>query len=830
MQRKTVTDIMNLSGVAFGTSGARGLVSDMTNEVCFAYAAGFLQHTLKNSEAKKIVAFGGDLRPSTPRIIAACMAAAKNLGFECDYQGSLPSPALALYSLKKNIPSVMVTGSHIPDDRNGIKFCDYYGEITKADEASIRSQEVEIPELIEMESLPSSNGEALKIYKEYILSLFSKNSLCGTNIAFYQHSAVGRDVAVEILTELGAQVKAVGYSEKFIPVDTEAIRKEDVDFAKEVCSTGEFFCMASTDGDSDRPLLSDENGVWLKGDSLGILVGKALGIEAIAIPVSCNTAAEKSGFFKEVLRTKIGSPYVIDGIKELQGKHKNVAGFEANGGFLTESLTTRDALTPIIAAIIDSKKQGLKISELLAKLPARYAASGIIREFPPELANRKLAELQGTDDSDLVKSKFIKIAGNPVYANAIDGYRMEFESGDIIHLRKSGNAPEFRCYTESKTLAEAENLSNKCLKILECWKIMDSKLYAELSDIAKRQLVSSAKLIQENVVPMEFKMLRTHSKFKKFEKNGKKILEQGKVAAFLIAGGQGSRLGFEGPKGAFKLDALGKSIFQIHAENMLKVQKLCGKDIPWVIMTSTLNNDETVKHFEQADYFGLNKEKIKFIEQGTIYSIEPSGEPILDDSGNLFLVPDGNGGCFHALSASGALAWLQEQGIEIVFLYGVDNILAKPCDPPFIGAFVDSKMAAASKVVKKKSPEEKMGVFALKNGLPGVIEYSEISPEMAKELDGGNILAHLFTMESLKKLETEPLPWHLTIKRVCGVEGAFKFEQLLFDAFPKLGTMFLTGVLREEEFAPIKNASGEDSPESAVKMYNLLQGKASPRN
>jgi phosphomannomutase len=819
MQHKVVTDIMKTSGVAFGTSGARGLVSDMTNEVCFAYTLGFLQHTLKNNGAKKIVALGGDLRLSTLRIMAACMAAAKNLGFECDYQGFLPSPALALYSLKKEIPSIMITGSHIPDNRNGIKFCDYYGEITKADEAGIHSQEVKIPEVIEIEVLPNSNGEALKIYKEYILSLFPKNSLHGVNMAFYQHSAVGRDVAVEILSELGAQVKAIGRSEEFIPVDTEAIRKEDINFAKEVCSKGEFFCMASTDGDSDRPLLSDENGIWLKGDSLGILVSKALGIEAVAIPVSCNTAAEKSGFFKEVLRTKIGSPYVIEGIKELQGKYKNVAGFEANGGFLTESLTTRDALTPIIATIIESKKRGLKISELLTELPARYTASGIIREFPPELANRKLAELQGTDYSDLVKSKFVKIAGLPIYANTIDGYQMEFENGDIIHLRKSGNAPEFRCYTESKTLAEAESLNNKCLKVLECWKIMDSKLFAELTDIAKKQIAGSVKSMQENVAPMEFKMLHTHSKFKEFEKAGKKILEQGKVAAFLLAGGQGSRLGFEGPKGAFKLDVLDKSIFQIHAENMLKAQKLCGKDIPWIIMTSPLNNKETIKHFEQANYFGLNKEKIKFIEQGTIYSIHPNGEPILDSDGNLFLVPDGNGGCFRALSASGALAWLQEQGIEIIFLYGVDNILAKPCDPPFIGAFADSKMAAASKVVKKRKPEEKMGVFVLKNGLPGVIEYSEISPELAKEFDGGNILAHLFTMESLKKLETESLPWHLTIKRVCGIEGAFKFEQLLFDAFPKLGTMYLAGVLREEEFAPIKDTTGEDSPTNAVELF-----------
>jgi len=774
----SISSLMETSGVVFGTSGARGLVSDMTDEVCYAYTLGFLQHTLTNKNAKKKVAIGGDLRPSTPRIMAACLAAAKNLGFECDYQGFLPSPALALYSIKKGIPSIMVTGSHIPDNRNGIKFCDYYGEITKSDEQGIRTQIVGADLRVCPCDLPTPNNDAMEIYKDYILNLFPKNSMQGVNIAFYQHSAVGRDIAVEILTELGANVKAVGRSEKFVPVDTEAIRKEDVAFAKQICASGEFFCVASTDGDSDRPLLSDENGVWLKGDSLGILTAKALGIEAVAIPVSCNTAAERSGFFKEVLRTKIGSPFVIEGLKKLQGKYKSVAGFEANGGFLTESLTTRDALTPIIATIIDSKKQGLKISELLAKLPARYASSGLTRGFS---------------------------------VDATDGYRIEFENGDIIHLRKSGNAPEFRCYTESKTPEQAELLSAQCIKAFELWKVMGSKLYDELKELT----IKKTEIIEENIVPMNFEMLRDNPKYNEFEEAGKEVLKRGKAAAFLIAGGQGSRLGFEGPKGAFRLESLGKSIFQIHAENMLKL----GKNIPWVIMTSPLNHKETIKHFEQHNYFGLNKSLIKFIEQGTIYAMSPNRELIFENNGDLFLAPDGNGGCFRALYASGALKWLEEQDIEIVFLYGVDNILAKPCDPPFIGAFLDSKMAAASKVVKKKYPEEKMGVFAFKNGLPGVIEYSEISPELAKKLDGGNILAHLFTMESLKKLEMESLPWHLAVKRVCGIEKAFKFEQLLFDAFPKLGTMYLAGVLREEEFAPIKNASGEDSPESAVEMF-----------
>ena len=813
---------MDTSGVAFGTSGARGLVSNMTDEVCFAYTLGFLQHI--NDNPKKTVAFGGDLRPSTPRILAACMEAAKSLGFKCEYQGFLPSPALALYGIKKGIPSVMVTGSHIPDNRNGIKFCSKLGEITKEEEIGIRSQHVEIPEDFKAGKLPRPSGKALKMYKDYILSLFPEKPLQETNIAFYQHSAVGRDIAVEILTELGANVTALGRSEIFMPVDTEAIRKQDVDFAKLHCASGEFFCMVSMDGDSDRPLLSDENGSWFRGDSLGILAAKALGIQAVAIPVSCNTAAEKSGFFRQVFRTKIGSPFVIEGIKKMKEKYKSVAGFEANGGFLTEDLTTRDALTPIIATIIASKKQNLKLSELLAKLPQRFTASGLVKEFPPTLADKKLTELQA-GSYDFFKNEFAKIAGKPVLINTTDGYRMEFGNNNIIHLRKSGNAPEFRCYTESKTLQEAENLNYNCLKIIERWKIVESltpeqnklvekeinsqdwRLLAELTEMARKQTTPD----EDSIDPMGFEMLSANPKLDEFEQLGNEILANGQVAAFLLAGGQGSRLNFNGPKGTFKLEELGKTIFQIHAEKI--------KNIPWVIMTSPLNHKETTEYFEQNNYFGLDKKKIKFIKQGTICAIAPSGAPVFESNGHLALVPDGNGGCFRALSSSGALEWLREQKIKFVFLYGVDNILAKPCDPAFIGAFASSKMAAASKVVKKKSPEEKMGVFALKNGLPAVIEYSEIPKERLAEFSGGNIVAHLFTMDSLKKLENEPLPWHLAVKKVCDVEGAFKFEQFLFDVFPKLGTMFLAGVERESEFAPIKNATGEDSPESAVGMF-----------
>ncbi|GHV12923.1 hypothetical protein AGMMS49938_06460 [Fibrobacterales bacterium] len=555
----SISSLMDSSGVAFGTSGARGLVEKMTDEVCFAYTAGFLQHIMKArsgshkdaplANSHKKVAFGGDLRPSTPRIIKACMQAAKSLGFECDYQGFLPSPALALYGIKNGIPSVMVTGSHIPENRNGIKFCDSNGEITKEDEKGIREQVVEIPSVIadtNCGKVIPAQAMALQIYKSYILSLFPKNALANTNIALYQHSAVGRDIAFEILTELGATVTAVGRSDKFVPVDTEAIRAEDIEFARELCKNNEFYCVVSTDGDSDRPLLSDENGNWFRGDSLGILAAKALGIDAIAIPVSCNTAAEKSGFFKEVLRTKIGSPFVIEGIKKLEAKYGggkqelhrecatqqggirggippashageigggrqelhregatqqggirggippashageigggrqelhregatqqggiSIAGYEANGGFLTQSLTTRDALTPIISTIMYAKSQNQTLSQLLATLPPRYTTSGLVKEFPSELADEILKELQNGGVTGVVGSASEPTPVPIKNINTTDGVRIEFLSGEIVHFRKSGNAPEFRCYTETESEMLSIRLNMQYITFLE---------------------------------------------------------------------------------------------------------------------------------------------------------------------------------------------------------------------------------------------------------------------------------------------------------------------------------------------------------------------------
>jgi phosphomannomutase len=303
---------------------------------------------------------------------------------------------------------------------------------------------------------------AVESYKKYFTKKFPKKPLEGLRIGFYQHSAVGRELLPNILESLGAIVTRLSPSKVFVPVDTEAIRKEDVAFAKRKMKTGKFDCLVSTDGDSDRPLLAGEDGNWLRGDVLGILAAKALSIKAVAIPVSCNTAAEKSKYFKEVKRTKIGSPYVIEGMQTLQKRYAKIAGFEANGGFLTSELPTRDALTPIVAVLAYAKKKNKKVIELINELPQRFTCSDRVKEFPSKLAQKNIEKL-----SKIVKTNpdFVELG-----VDETDGLRMESPFGDIVHLRASGNAPECRCYTESDSEKEAKNLCVYWMELLEEWK------------------------------------------------------------------------------------------------------------------------------------------------------------------------------------------------------------------------------------------------------------------------------------------------------------------------------------------------------------------------
>ena len=477
------------SGVAFGTSGARGLATAMTDQVCYAYTKGFLQYLESIGEIKRAgerVAVGGDFRPSTSRVMEAVCRAVEDMGYRPVNCGKTPSPAVALFGFENKIPSIMVTGSHIPDDRNGIKFNKCAGEVLKTDEKGMSSQIVELDDTLfgadgnfSKPTTPHDiSPEAGENYVMRYLNFFAHNALQGMRVGVYQHSAVGRDVLVKILSHLGAEVTPLGRSEKFIPVDTEAIRPKDVQLAGDWAASGQFDSIVSADGDSDRPLVSDEHGNWLRGDIAGILCAKFLEADSISTPVSCNTAVEKCGWFREVRRTRIGSPFVVASMMEATaGGAKRVVGYEANGGFLLNSnieaggrklraLPTRDAVIVILGILLLAKQQGKKVSELAASLPARFTASDRLKNFATEKSRAILANFDSgseTTDKAAIEKMFGGICGQVTSLDRTDGLRITFASEEIIHLRPSGNAPEFRCYAEAKTDERAREITTSAL-------------------------------------------------------------------------------------------------------------------------------------------------------------------------------------------------------------------------------------------------------------------------------------------------------------------------------------------------------------------------------
>jgi phosphomannomutase len=477
----TINDLMQQSGVKFGTSGARGLAVEMTNKVCYAYTKGFLQYLEESGELKKngeSVAIAGDLRPSTGRIMTTVARAASDMGYTPINCGRIPSPAVALYGLKNACPSIMVTGSHIPDDRNGIKFNKCTGEILKYDEEQIREQVVEMDETVFEDTeftMPEEDIDARINYVNRYLRTFPEGCLQGKKIGIYQHSAVGRDVLIEIFSGLGADVTPLGFSDTFVPVDTEAIRETDVLLAREWSKENGFDSIISTDGDSDRPLISDEHGAWLRGDVAGILAAKYLGADSISTPVSCNTALEKCGLFADIRRTKIGSPFVVASMIEADfAGCKGVVGYEANGGFLTNSefpigkkalqaLPTRDAVLPILSIILLSLKERKTISALQSDLPQRFTASDRIQDFPTE-ESRKIIER--FEDVSAIESAFGEAFGKVESIDRTDGLRVTFESQEVLHMRPSGNAPEFRCYNEADSEERVQDMQRIAMEIL----------------------------------------------------------------------------------------------------------------------------------------------------------------------------------------------------------------------------------------------------------------------------------------------------------------------------------------------------------------------------
>lgn len=321
---------------------------------------------------------------------------------------------------------------------------------------------------------------------------------------------------------------------------------------------------------------------------------------------------------------------------------------------------------------------------------------------------------------------------------------------------------------------------------------------------------------------------------------GEKLLRAGKVAVFLVAGGQGSRLGFDGPKGSFPISPINnKSLFQLHAERILSNQKRFESIIPWYIMTSDQNHDATMEFFEKHNYFGLQKENIMFFKQGMLPSLDTKGNLMLESKSQIFMNPDGHGGSIKALNISGAIEDMESRSIEQIFYYQVDNALVKMVDPIFIGHHVLANAEMSTKVVRKTDPDEKVGVVGYINDKLGIIEYSMMSKEQVNEKnpDGslrfknGNIAIHILSLNFIKHLHTDEfsLPFNKAHKKIPYLDNfgkkihpeepnGIKFESFIFDALKRVNSSIIFEVNRHEEFAPIKNAKGSDSPSSAKQM------------
>ncbi|WP_240923597.1 phosphomannomutase [Psychromonas sp. SA13A] len=445
--------VMRESGIVFGTSGVRGLVSQFSAEVCAAFTVAFVG-SIKRTFNFQTIAIAIDNRPSSYAMAQACASALTQLNIKVIYFGVVPTPALANIAMEDKIPAIMVTGSHIPFDRNGLKFYRPDGEISKADEKSILSENIEFYHLKNLRILNISN-RASEAYIARYTSLFD-TPLKGKRIGVYEHSSAGRDLYYRIFEKLGAEVISLDRTEHFVPIDTEAVADREISMARIWSKKYKLDAIFSTDGDGDRPLISDENGQWLRGDILGLLTAKALNIEAIAVPINCNTAIELCKCFKEIERTRIGSPYVIAEFERLSKKFTTVAGFEANGGFmlassivlngkLLKALPTRDAVLPAIMLLASADNNS--ISTLVNDLPKRFTHSDRIQNFAPEKSRAIIEGIQQAPERMLIQFGFKQV--NIKELDTTDGLRITLTDGIIIHLRISGNAPELRCYVEA---------------------------------------------------------------------------------------------------------------------------------------------------------------------------------------------------------------------------------------------------------------------------------------------------------------------------------------------------------------------------------------------
>jgi phosphomannomutase len=507
--------------LGFGTSGRRGKVVDLTQLEVYLNALAELEYLQSLSLTEGGIQkgdpfyFAYDLRPSSSEFVSqeqgrgevaqAIVAAITDAGMKAVNLGRIPTPALASYALTRSKGSIMVTGSHIPFDRNGYKTNSSRGELLKEQEAPINERvRLVRTRLYEQpwdqsqfdqrgmlktghQELPEEHGEARTAYIERFTRFFAGSSLRGRRILVYQHSAVGRDFLVEILRQLNAEVVTGGRSETFVPIDTENIDAAQLAviqaLADEATGNGPLDAVVSTDGDSDRPLVLGVDAKtgqvqFFGGDLLGMVVATYLQADAVVVPISCNDGIDRGPLAPVVEpKTRIGSPFVIAGMEAAlaEGK-KRVCGWEPNGGFLTGSpisrdgailspLLTRDAGLPILGVLFAAEQSGISLIDLFQRLPKRFSRAALLKQFPRATALKIVGRFSPPADAQAIKrdlSQFFTPALGFAGIDRLDytdGVRILFTNGEVAHVRPSGNADELRIYAVADTQSRADAMA-----------------------------------------------------------------------------------------------------------------------------------------------------------------------------------------------------------------------------------------------------------------------------------------------------------------------------------------------------------------------------------
>lgn len=449
---------------SFGTSGLRGLVTDLTPETVQAYTAAFIRVCPVGPH----LFVGRDLRASSPRIAGDVVRAGLRAGVNVTDCGAVPTPALALAAQSAGAAAIMVTGSHIPADRNGLKFYVPGGEISKSDEAAIAAARdcAAAKGPGQGASMPGrmiAAPDAAAAYQARYVAAYGPQALAGMRLGIYQHSSVARDLLVGVVAALGATPVPLAPSARFVPMDTEAVDGEMQTQLQNWCAAHRLDAILSTDGDADRPMLTDATGRLVPGDVLGVLTAQALGADVVCTPISSNSMVGQIAGFRAVHLTRIGSPFVLAAMKAAQKGAAKVVGFEANGGFLLgftaqapmgplAPLMTRDALLPMIAPLAAARAARGDLGRLVRDLPQRFTMAGRLAGVSGGAGAAFVARL-GRDAA--ARAEFLAPMGVEGWVDRTDGLRIHLAGGDIVHLRPSGNAPDFRIYTEADSGAKA---------------------------------------------------------------------------------------------------------------------------------------------------------------------------------------------------------------------------------------------------------------------------------------------------------------------------------------------------------------------------------------